>query len=181
MTKALWDSYLAAAKERYDEIEQAERFKLDLGNALARARAALLRDERDWPTLAKAAIAHKQNILINWRNHSKLTEWLDANVGGALDALSEMWSEDDRTPGDRIRAFDGRVFARRHGHSPQCCVVLHDGDRPPTVSAVPAETVPGVRHRRRAKAAGNGYPHPPTATAPVVGSTKAGARSRNVG
>ena len=116
MTKALWDSYLAAAKERYDEIEQAERFKLDLGKALARARAALLRDERDWPTLAKAAIAHKQNILINWRNHSKLTEWIDANVVEALDALSGVWSEDDRTPGDRIRAFDGRlpesVFSR---------------------------------------------------------------------
>ena len=116
MTKAPWDSYLAAAKERYDEIEQAERFKLDLGKALARARAALLRDERDWPTLAKAAIAHKQNIIINWRNHSKLTDWIDGNVDEALDALSGMWSEDDRTPGDRIRAFDGSlpesVFSR---------------------------------------------------------------------
>ena len=29
----------------------------------------------------------------------------------------------------------------------------------------------GVRHRQRAKAAGNSYPHPPTATAPVVDST----------
>ena len=35
------------------------------------------------------------------------------------------------------------------------------------------ETEPrrGVRHRLRAKAAGNSYPHPPTATAPVVDST----------
>ena len=116
MTKALWDSYLAAAKDRYDEIEQGERFKLDLAKALTRAREALLRDERDWPTLVKAAIAHKQNTIINWRNHSKLTEWIDGNVGEALDALSGMWSEDDRTPGDRIRAFDGSlpesVFSR---------------------------------------------------------------------
>ena len=116
MTKALWDSYLAAAKERYDEIEQGERYKLELAKALTRAREALLRDERDWPTLVKAAIAHKQNNIINWRNHSKLTEWIDGNVGEALDALSGMWSEDDRTPGDRIRAFDGSlpesVFSR---------------------------------------------------------------------
>ena len=28
-----------------------------------------------------------------------------------------------------------------------------------------------MRHRQRAKAAGNSYPHPPTATAPVVDST----------
>ena len=116
MTKALWDSYLAAAKNRHDEIEQGERYKIDLGKALTRAREALLRDERDWPTLVKTAIAHKQNNIINWRNHSKLTEWIDGDVGEALDALSGMWSEDDRTPGARIRAFDGslpeRVFSR---------------------------------------------------------------------
>ncbi len=116
MTKALWDSYLAAAKDRHDEIEQGERYKNDLGKALTRAREALLRDERDWPALVKTAIAHKQNNIINWRNHSKLTEWIDGDVGEALDALSGMWSEDDRTPGDRIRAFDGslpeRVFSR---------------------------------------------------------------------
>ena len=29
-----------------------------------------------------------------------------------------------------------------------------------------------MRHRLRAKAAGNSYPHPPTATAPVVDSTR---------
>ena len=36
------------------------------------------------------------------------------------------------------------------------------------------ETEPrrGVRYRLRAKAAGNSYPHPPTATAPVVDSTR---------
>lgn len=116
MTKPLWDSYLAAAKERYDEIEQGERYKLELAKALTRAREALLHDERDWPTLVKAAIAHQQNNIINWRNHSKLTEWIEGNMGEARDALSGMWSKDDRTPGDRIRAFDGSlpesVFAR---------------------------------------------------------------------
>ena len=116
MTTAIWDSYLAAAKARYDEIEREERFKLDLGRVLTRAREALLRDERDWPTLVKAAITHKRNIVINWRNHSKLTEWIDGNVGEARDALSGLWSEDDRTPADRVRSFDGRlpesVFSR---------------------------------------------------------------------
>ena len=116
MTKAPWGSYLGAAKARYDEIKQGEGFKLDLAEALTRAREALLRDEPDWPTLVKAAIAHPQNKIINWRNHSKLTEWIDGNVGEALDVLSGMWSEDDRTPGDRIRAFDGglpeSVFSR---------------------------------------------------------------------
>ena len=70
----------------------------------------------DWPKPVKAAITHGKNINIHWRNHSKLTEWIDGNVDEAREALSEMWSERDRTPGDRIRAFDSRlpesVFSR---------------------------------------------------------------------
>ena len=116
MTKARWDSYLAAARQRHDEIVRAEGFKLALGEAVAQARAALLRDERDWPMMVKAAIAHKENTIINWRNHSKLTEWVDGNVGEARTTLSGIWAEDDRTPGDRVRSFDGSlpegVFSR---------------------------------------------------------------------
>ena len=110
MTKARWDSYLAAARERYDEIDRAEGFKLVLGEALAQAREALLRDERDWPMLVKAAIAHQQNTIINWRNHSKLTEWVNGNVSEARIALSGIWVEDERTPGDRVRSFDGSLL-----------------------------------------------------------------------
>ena len=107
MTRALWDSYLATARERYEEIDRAERFKIDLGKALTRAREALLRDERDWSRLVTAAITHKQNNIINWRDQSKLVKWIDGNVGEARDALSEMWSGDDRTFRDRVRSFDG--------------------------------------------------------------------------
>ena len=116
MTKALWDSYLAAAKERYDEMEQAERFKLDLGKALTKAREALLRGDRDWSKLVAAALSHRDNIMLNWRDQRKLKEWIDGNRSEAHDALSEIWSEDDRTPGDRVRSFDGglptSVFGR---------------------------------------------------------------------
>ena len=116
MTEALWDSYLAAARERYEEIDTKERFKIDLGKALTGAREALLRDEHGWPGLVKAAITHKKNTIVNWRNHSKLTEWIDGDAGEARDALLKMWSEDERTPGDRVRAFDGvlpeSVFSR---------------------------------------------------------------------
>ena len=116
MKKALWDAYLTTARERYEEIDRDEGYKIELGKALTRAREALLGDERDWSRLVMAAIAHKQNNIINWRNHSKLVEWIDGNVGEARDALSAMWSEDDRTPGDRVRTFDGSlpesVFSR---------------------------------------------------------------------
>ncbi|MDE0528163.1 MAG: AAA family ATPase [Truepera sp.] len=107
MTEAPWDSYLETAREKYEDIDSAERYKMDLAKALASAREALLREERDWPTLVKAAITHKQNNIINWHNHPKLLEWIDGNEAEAREALSKMWSEDDRTPGDRVRAFDG--------------------------------------------------------------------------
>ncbi len=73
MTKAQWDSYLAAASARYEEIERKEAFKRELGNALMNARQALLRDERDWPRLVKAAITHRKNHIISRYEHRKLT------------------------------------------------------------------------------------------------------------
>ena len=109
MSEALWDAYLATARERYEEIDREERYKVELGKALTRAREALLRDERDWPSLVTAAIRHKSNNIVNWRNHAKLVEWIDGNVEEARRGLSEMWSEDDRAPGDRVRSFDGRL------------------------------------------------------------------------
>ena len=109
MTRALWDSYLATASEKYDEIDRDEGYKVELGKALTRAREALLRDEPDWPSLVKEAIGHKQNNIVDWRNHSRLVEWIDGNVDEARGALSELWSEDDRTPGDRVRSFDGSL------------------------------------------------------------------------
>ena len=116
MTKALWDSYLATAREKYEEIDRGERYKSDLGEALTAAREALLRDERDWSKLVTAAIRHRRNNIINRFAQPKLVEWIEGDVGEACDALSEIWSEDDRTPGDRVRAFDAglpeSVFSR---------------------------------------------------------------------
>ena len=115
-TKDTWDSYLATAGERYEEIDRVERYKTELGRALTKAREALLRNERDWPRLVKEAIGHKQNNIVNWRNHSTLNEWIDRNVDGARGALVELWTEDSRSPGDRIRSFDAKlpesVFSR---------------------------------------------------------------------
>lgn len=117
MTTAVWDSYLAMAREKYEEIDREERYKIELGKALKRAREAVLLDERDWPRLVKEAVEHKQNNIVNWRNQSKLIEWIDHNVGEARRALLGLWSEDDRTSGDRVRQFDGSlpesVFSRR--------------------------------------------------------------------
>ena len=101
MSKARWNLYLATAREKYEEIDSAERYKEeDLAEALTSAREALLHDG-DWMTLVNAAIKHKWNNIIHWRNQSKLTKWIDDNAAEASSALSELWSE-----GDRVRSFD---------------------------------------------------------------------------
>ena len=112
-----WDAYLAAAREKYEEIERAEHYKTDLGKALAKAREALLREGEDWPKLVVAAIKHNKNNIIHWREQTKLAEWIDSNPREARDALSGIWTADDRTPGERVRSFDGNlsehVFSRQ--------------------------------------------------------------------
>ncbi len=109
MTDASWSAYLARAREKYEEIDRKERFKIDLAKALAAARAALLGDDRDWPGLVKAAITHRENIIISRFDRPKIEKWIEDHPDEARDALWNMWSEDDRTPGDRVRAFDGRL------------------------------------------------------------------------
>ena len=47
----------------HEEIETGERYKSALGEALTRAREALLRDERDWSKLVMKAVQHKDNII----------------------------------------------------------------------------------------------------------------------
>ena len=116
MTTAVWDSYLAIAREKYEEIDRQERYKNELGKALTRAREALLRNEQDWPSLVTAAITHNQNNIIVRFNHSILVDWIEGNVDEARIALSGMWSKEDRAPGDRVRSFDSSlpesVFSR---------------------------------------------------------------------
>ncbi len=109
-TKARWDAYLVIASEKRDDIYRAERYKEDdLAEALKTAREALLRDDDDWPSLVTAAIKHKDNNIIFYVNKTKLTNWIENNQTEAREALLGMWSEGDRSPGDRVRSFDANV------------------------------------------------------------------------
>ena len=116
MTKIEWDWYLATAKARSDRIYGAERYKEDLAKALKTAREALLRDDDAWPKLVRDAIDHKDNNIVDWRNRGPATKWIDENPTEASSALVELWSQDERTPGDRVRSFDAilpeTVFTR---------------------------------------------------------------------
>ncbi|MCY3546900.1 MAG: hypothetical protein OXH49_08450 [Gemmatimonadetes bacterium] len=109
--EAKWDSYLATAKERQEEIDRQEDYKATLAEEVTKARAALLSDNDDWPQLVVDAIKHNDNNIIFHVNKSKLTNWIEGNRTEAREALLGMWSQGDRSPGDRVRAFDAKVPA----------------------------------------------------------------------
>ena len=111
-----WDRYLERARKILDDgtLDRDERYKGDLGNALSAARSAVLADSDDWPQLLKDAIAHRRNNLVDGRayaegrqsNQVKLAGWVDHSPEEARLALRDLWAEDDRTAGDRVRAFN---------------------------------------------------------------------------
>jgi len=109
MSDALWDAYLATARERYEEIDREERYKIELGKALSRARGALMGSGRNWQRLVEEAIRHKQNNLVHWVNRRKLLDWIGGDLDAAHGALSELWAEDDQTLGDRVRSFSSKL------------------------------------------------------------------------
>ena len=102
----------------------------------------------DWPGLVNGsdhaqAEHHRQPVAQSLEADVK---WIDGNVGEARDALLKMWSEDDRTPGDRVRAFDDSLPAERvlrgelTGTRLNVASYFMMGIDPQAVSAVPAET-----------------------------------------
>ena len=111
-----WDRYLERAREILDDgtLDRDERYKADLGNAVSAARSAMLADSDEWPQLLKDAITHRQNNLIDGRayaegkesDQAKLAGWIDRSPEEARLALRELWAEDDRAAGDRVRAFN---------------------------------------------------------------------------
>ena len=116
----VWGYFLEAARRRFENgtLDREEGYKEEhLGPAVARARRAFLANEDGWPELLKQAITHNKNNVINRRsyaagnesNQAKVERWIDADPTRVRDALLELWSEDDRLPGDRVRAFNAKL------------------------------------------------------------------------
>jgi len=114
--KDVWDRYLERAKQILDDgsLDHDERYKDDLGAAVAAARSGMLTETEEWPQLLKDAIEHRRNNLIDGRayakgkesNQGRLVRWVDQNPEDVRLALAELWTEEDRIVGERIRSFD---------------------------------------------------------------------------
>ena len=105
------DTYVRFAAANYEAvIEPLERYKLEkMAPALQEAREAVLSgNHTEWLTPVLNAIKHPENNIIWFGNKTKLTTWINNNQDTAHAALSGMWTSSNRTPADRVRAFDRR-------------------------------------------------------------------------
>ncbi len=109
MTKSPWDIYLTKAQKKHEEIKQRERHQLALAKRVTEARNAFLQGQEEWAELVTTAVMHKDNDLIYYINRNKIKTCIANHRNEMREVLREMWSEDNLTDGDRIRAFDRRL------------------------------------------------------------------------
>ncbi len=108
-----WDVCIRLASEYLDtgRMEPDETTpKLVTRDKLAVARKAVLGDgEADWATLVKRGIAGSASYpILPVNSQIAFRNWLDKSPGDALDALREIWTEDERSVSERIRDFASR-------------------------------------------------------------------------
>ena len=115
-----WDFLLEEARRRFEDgtLDREEGYKEEhLGPAVCEARRAFLANDDSWPELLKAAIRHSRNNVIDRRsyvagnesNQARIGRWVDEDQTGVRNALMELWSEGDQSPGDRVRAFNAKL------------------------------------------------------------------------
>ena len=106
-----WDAYLRHASEYLDtgRLESWElRYKFEIGRKLAAAREAVLAGTDDWADLVKRGIS---GIIIHYIQQDKFRRWIDGSPDDAQRALQALWTRDDSSLEDRVRAF-GTMFPK---------------------------------------------------------------------
>lgn len=84
-------------------------YKLRIAENIAKARVAVLKGASDWREILMPACRQKNNNLVNFRSEGALSTWIYGNRDAALDAMRDLWAEDDTPISDRIREFVPRV------------------------------------------------------------------------
>ena len=101
-----WDRYLGHASEYLDtgQLESQElSYKFKIGRKLKEAREAVLSESNDWgDILAKRGLPDN---LIYWLDWDKFCNWINTSPNDALKALRSIWTRDDLSISERIRAF----------------------------------------------------------------------------
>ena len=107
-TPNLWDNFVERAKEYVNsgrlEKEEIE-YKVEISQALAVAREAVLAGTNNWASLLKSGIIKNQNNLIHFTQLDNFRNWVGKSPDDALNALRGIWAENDSSVSERILAF----------------------------------------------------------------------------
>ena len=100
-----WDEFVKRAKAYVAngrlESEEIE-YKVKTGRELAEAREAVLTGEGGWASLVKHGVLGN---LMNRFSLIRFRDWIDNFPQDALRAIKTVWTEDDWSAGQRVRAF----------------------------------------------------------------------------
>ena len=104
----LWNEFVRRAKLYVSsgklEIEE-NRYKREMAESLAVARAAVLDDDSNWPDLLKHALRGREGHPIAWQLLSDFNQWYSEHPDQARRALQVLWEESSISVAERIRAF----------------------------------------------------------------------------
>ncbi len=104
--KVYWDKFIRHASEYLDSgrLETEEiKFKVEISRKLARARREVFAGTPEWADSLKTALKDANFV---WHGRrTELREWCANDQGTALQALRAIWTEDDSSVSERIRAF----------------------------------------------------------------------------
>ena len=107
----VWDEFVRRANDLIESgnLERWEnRYKRDVALDFARARTAVLNDNENWASLVKSA---RTANLIHPIQKAKFRDWIDLSPSDVFNALQEIWTEDNSSVAQRIRAFC-KLFSR---------------------------------------------------------------------
>ena len=104
-----WGEFVKLAHEFIEtgQLEGQEiEYKVEIAHKLKAAKEAVLNGTNDWVELLGIALAPRQGHPMDWRAGSRFRQWCTDHPDNALRALQAIWTEDDSSVAERIRAFN---------------------------------------------------------------------------
>ena len=105
-----WDEFVGHAKEymRSGQLQTQEiNYKIEIGQRLSAAREAVLVGEDGWASLLESALPSGNPL--DFRAKARFCEWVDTSPDESLSALRALWTPDDSSVAERIKAFCDRI------------------------------------------------------------------------
>ena len=100
-----WDKFVRLAQTHWNsgQVDSLENdYKIEIGQKLAKARAAVLAEEADW---IDALAESLPNNPLGWRSRLNLLNWVEKSKGDALRAFQAIWAQGASPVDERIRTF----------------------------------------------------------------------------